>query len=224
MPRIQLQVNGKPMDDWLADTSGAFPNAEFNLLASQPTDDCLLEVVEVTPVDGAALVDHIEESTAVRSYEVIHTDETLVLVQFVIPLSETYAALSASGIPPRYPTRLQDGWYSKELTASHERLAEYTAQLDDAGIPYEITSVTQSHESSDLLTERQWEFVIEAINQGFYDTPRNSTLTELAASFDINISAMSRLRHRAESRIMQEFVARNAIRSPEHGAGNDHQP
>ncbi|PCR90493.1 helix-turn-helix domain-containing protein [Natrinema ejinorense] len=206
MPRIQLQVNGMPVDDWLADTSSEFPAAEFKLLASQPIDEHLLEIVEVTTPDGDVLVHHLENSPEVRSYEVIHSDEHLLLVQFVIPISETYVALSASGIPPRYPTLLYDGWYSKEITASHERLAEYTEELDNADIPYQITSLTQSHDSNELLTERQWEFITEAIEQGFYDIPRDCTLTDLTERFNINISAMSRLRHRAESRIIQEFV------------------
>ncbi|ELZ12693.1 hypothetical protein C479_04832 [Halovivax asiaticus JCM 14624] len=206
MPRIQLQVNGAPMGDWLADTSTEFPDAEFKLLASRPIDGRLLEIVEVSIPDGDALVHHLEKSSEVGSFEVIHTDEGMVLVQFVIPISETYAALSASGIPPRYPTLLHDGWYSKEITASHERLAKYTEELDNTDIPYQITSLTQSHDSSELLTERQWEFITEAFEQGFYDIPRDCTLTELAEEFDINISAISRLRHRAESRIIQEFV------------------
>ena len=70
--------------------------------------------------------------------------------------------------------------------------------------------MTQAHDSSELLTDRQWEFVTEAVERGFYDTPRNCTLTELAGEFDINVSAMSRLRHRAESRIVTAFVAETA--------------
>ncbi|MFC6964560.1 hypothetical protein ACFQL7_25020 [Halocatena marina] len=48
MPRVQLQVNGAPVEDWLADASVEFPDAEFRILATQPMDDNLLEIVEVT--------------------------------------------------------------------------------------------------------------------------------------------------------------------------------
>ncbi|WP_231189595.1 helix-turn-helix domain-containing protein [Haladaptatus sp. DYF46] len=210
MPRVQLRVNGAPAEDWLADVSTEFPDAEFRILATQPTDDGLLEIAEVTTLEGDPLVRHFEDASEVRSYEVIHTDEQMVLIQFMIPISETYNALIASGIPLRYPVLLQDGWFSKEVTASQERLGEYTDELAATGIPYQVESLTQSHNSSELLTERQWEFVTEAVERGFYNTPRDCTLTELAEAFDINISAMSRLRHRAESRIITGFVAEAA--------------
>jgi predicted DNA binding protein len=207
MPRVQLRVNGAPVEDWLADASIEFPDTEFKILATLPIDDSLFEIVEVTTPDRDALVRHFEDAPEVRSYEVVHTDEQMVLIQFMIPVSETYNALRASGIPLRYPTRLQEGWFSKEITASQERLAEYTVELDAADIPYQVMSLTQSHDSNALLTERQWDFITAAVKQGFYNTPRDCTLTELAETLDINISAMSRLRQRAESRIIQEFVA-----------------
>ncbi len=210
MPRVQLRVNGAPVDDWLADTSTEFPDAEFRILAAQPTDDGLLDIIEVTTPDGDGLVRHFEDAPEVRSFEVIHTDKQMVLIQFMIPVSETYSALVTSGIIPQQPVLLQDGWYSTEITALHERLSAYTEELAAAGLPYRIQSLIQSYDSSELLTDRQWEFITEAVECGFYNTPRDCTLTELAETFDINLSAMSRLRHRAESRIIMAFVAEAA--------------
>lgn len=227
MPRVQLKVNGAPVDDRLADVSTEFPDAEFSVLAALPTDDHLHDIVEVTTPDCNEVVRYFEDKE-VRSFEVIHTDEQMVLIQFMIPVSETYNALSASGIIPQQPVLLYDGWYSTEITTSYERLSAYTEKLAAAGIPYQIVSLTQSHDSSTLLTDRQWEFVTEATERGFYNTPRDRTLTELAEPFDINISAMSRSRHhqkrsfwlaartlvfwrhRAESRIITEVVAEAA--------------
>ncbi|WP_330631235.1 helix-turn-helix domain-containing protein [Halocatena halophila] len=210
MPRIQVRINGAPVEDWLADTSTKFPDAEFKVLATLPMDERLFEIVEVTTPDRDTLVRHFEDAPEVRSYEVIHTDDQMVLIQFMVSVSETYTALRAAGIPLRYPAHLQDGWFSKEITSSQDRLAEYTDELDAADIPYEIMSLSQSHESSELLTERQWEFVTAAVEHGFYNTPRDCTLTDLAETLDINLSAMSRLRHRAESRIILAFVTEAA--------------
>nr|WP_241434697.1 helix-turn-helix domain-containing protein [Natrialba asiatica] len=41
----------------------------------------------------------------------------------------------------------------------------------------------------------------EAVERGYYETPRNCTLDDLAETFDSHNWAASRLRHRAESRI-----------------------
>jgi predicted DNA binding protein len=210
MPRVRLRVDGAPVDDRLADASTEFPDAEFRVLAALPVDTGLLDVVEVTTPDGDDVVQCFENAPEVRSFEVIHVDSERVLIRFVIPVSETYNVLVAAGIVPQQPVSLHDGWYVAEVTASHERLSAYTEELAAADLPYRVASVTQAHDSSELLTDRQWEFVTEAVERGFYDTPRNCTLTELAGEFDINVSAMSRLRHRAESRIVTAFVAETA--------------
>ncbi len=101
---------------------------------------------------------------------------------------------------------MRNGWLHTELTASHERLSAFTGELTASKIPYQVLSVTQSPEPVELLTERQLELVSEAVEQGYYDSPRGCTLTELAESFDINKSAASGILHRAEGRIVKEFV------------------
>lgn len=207
MPRVRIQTNGTPVNDPLADVSTAFPEAEFSVLAALPTADGLLDIVEVKTADGDDLVRHFERASEVRSFDLIHADSESVLVQFVIPVSETYDALVTSGIVPQQPVSLRDGWYTAEIVAPHERLSTYTEKLASAGLPYRVISLTQEHETIEVLTERQWEFVTTAVERGFYKTPRQCTLAELADDLDVNVSAVSRLRHRTESRIVSAFVA-----------------
>ncbi|WP_254533404.1 helix-turn-helix domain-containing protein [Natrinema gelatinilyticum] len=104
------------------------------------------------------------------------------------------------------------------MTASHERLSQFTDELAAADIPYQILSVTQSHDSTEELTDRQQEFITEAVERGYYDSPRGCTLTELAESFDVNKSAASGVLHRAEGRIIKEFVAASVPKTALDGA------
>ncbi len=68
-------------------------------------------------------------------------------------------------------------------------------------------SVTHSYDVSGLLTERQREFISEAVERGYYDSPRGCTLVELAETFGVNQSAASGVLHRAEGRIIKEFIS-----------------
>lgn len=210
MPSIQLKIQATAVDDWLANVSTEFPNAEFRVLTDQPTEDGLLGIVEVMTSNGDALVRQIEDTTEVRSYEVLHISEHQVLIQGLAPMTESYEALRTAGTLPEYPAILRDGWFSFTVTASQEQLSEYTNTLAEVGIPYQILSLTQLHESSTLLTDRQWQFITEAVERGYYDTPRGCTLMELAKPFDINKSSAGKLLHRAESRIIKQFVAEAA--------------
>lgn len=207
MPRVQLKLNAAAQEDWLATLSTEFPDVEFRVLASHTTDNGLLGIAEIQTPDEEAIVHHFECASEVRSYEVVHTDERIVLIQYVLPVPESYRALRASGNLPRFPALIQDGWLSSEVTAPQERLAEFTDELTAAGIPYQIQSLTQSHDPSELLTDRQREFITEAVARGYYDSPRDCTLTELAEAFDINKSAASGVLHRAEGRIIKQFIS-----------------
>lgn len=207
MPRVQLKIKAAASDDWLASLSSELPDAEFQILASHPTDEGLLVLVEVTTPDGDALVRRFDDAPEVGSHEVIHIDEGMVLIQFMVPVPSPHAAVRGSGNLPRYPVRIQDGWSYTELTASQEQLAEFTDELAAADIPYQIQSLIQSHDSVELLTERQQQLITEAVERGYYENPRDCTLTELAAAFEINKSAASGILRRAEERIITGFVA-----------------
>ncbi len=208
MPRVRLKVKIAADDDnWLAAVSTDFSDTEFKILTSQPADDDVLELVEVTTPDGDAIVRRFDDAPEVRSYEVLHSDEGMVLIQLVFPMPSTYEARRAMGILPRFPIIIRDGWASGKQTASQEQLSELTTALAAADIPYEILSFTQSYDASGLLTERQREFITEAVERGYYDSPRGCTLIELADTFGINQSAASGVLHRAEGRIIKEFIS-----------------
>lgn len=206
MPRIRLKLNTGATDDWLATLSAEFSDTEFQLLASHPTESGLLGVIEIQGPDTNAIVRRFDDATEVRSYEVLHSGEQSVLIRAMTPVPEGYRANRASGTPPNFPARMQDGWIHTELTATHERLSQFTDELAAADIPYRIQSLTQSHDSTEMLTDRQAEFITEAVERGYYDSPRGCTLTELAAAFDVNKSAASGVLHRAEDRIIKKFV------------------
>lgn len=207
MPSVRLRINPAATGDWLAGLSTEFPDAEFSLLASHPTDDGLLGVLEIRSPQADEIVRRFDEAPEVRSYDVLHSDGGTVLLRSTTAIPEGYRANRASGTPPHFPALMQDGWVQTELTGSHEQLSRFVDELAAADVPYEVLSLTQSHDSPALLTGRQWEFVLAAVERGYYDTPRGCTLTELAAAFDVNKSAASGVLHRAEGRIVKEFVA-----------------
>lgn len=206
MPKANVRIDGATVEDWLAVISTEFPDDEFRLLATQPRDDGPLALLEARTSDGERFVRRFEDAPEVLSCEVVYRDERLVLLRFTSPVTELYDALLGSDNVSVYPTILRNGWFSVTLTASQDRLSNYADALAAADVPYRVSSVVQSYESSALLTERQWEVVTEAVERGYYDSPRGCTLTELAATVGVHKSAVSRLLHRAESRVMTGYV------------------
>lgn len=56
------------------------------------------------------------------------------------------------------------------------------------------------------LTEVQRQTLLRAVNAGYYATPREVTLTDLSAEFNVSESAVSQRLHGAEATIVQQVV------------------
>ncbi|WP_231186810.1 helix-turn-helix domain-containing protein [Haladaptatus sp. DYF46] len=50
--------------------------------------------------------------------------------------------------------------------------------------------------------------VVEAVERGYYESPRQCTLTELAESFGVSKDTASGILHRAERRIIKRFLGK----------------
>jgi hypothetical protein len=115
------------------------------------------------------------------------------------------------------PFTVQNGEADWELTTSRERLSTLGEQFDALGISYTIDSIYRQVDPEPVLTEQQWRVVTAAVEAGYYDTPRETTLTDLAEELGIAKSTCSETLHRAEERIVKRFVA-------EHEAPGDTLP
>lgn len=205
MPRAKLKakIPGGP-----AALSAQHPDDEFRILASHPTEDGLLAILEIRTSDTEALVRALAEAPWLTSYELLHADEQTLLIQYSLPfIPPPYRALLASENLPRFPLTIRNGWVLSDITTSHERLSQLKNELDATGLTYEIMSVTQSTDPTALLTDRQRRFVTEAIDRGYYDTPRECSLTALAEELDVSKSTASVVLHNAEESIIKEFFA-----------------
>ena len=182
------------------------PDEEFQILAAFPMDDELFVAFEAPTENHQAVLRYFDE--APLSYDVLHTDEQSVLIQYEMPfIPPPVRAVLASGNLVQFPVTLRNGWITFDLTTSHERLSRLKAEFEDAGLTYEVVSVTQSSRPIDLLTDRQQRFMIEALQRGYYDSPRECSLTQLAAALDVGKSTASRMLHSAEEKVIKEFFA-----------------
>ncbi|QLG60248.1 helix-turn-helix domain-containing protein [Halorarum salinum] len=188
--------------------SAEHPDDEFRILSAYPHDDGLLVIMEARTSDPTVVDDLFDDAPRTPSHEVLHADERTVLVQFSLPfVPPPYRAIFSSGNLPQFPHALEDGWMVCELTTSQERLSRFRDELEATGFTFEVDWVRQSVDPTDLLTDRQRRFVTAAIERGYYDTPRQCSLTDLADDLGVSKSTASVVLHRAEETIVKEFFA-----------------
>jgi len=206
MPRATITLI-VPQEVWIGALSREFPGTRFRILAALPDGETGVGLVEVTSTELEAVVAAIEAAEAVTDLQVMQRQDGTALVQFETTSPMLLFPVQTSGVPLELPFDLQDGEAVWELTASRERLGRLGEQLDAFGIEFTVDRLQSYVEPEQLLTEQQEQLVREAVEAGYYDTPRDCTLTELADRLGMAKSTCSETLHRAEGAIIKQFVA-----------------
>ena len=205
MPRAELTLT-IPEEVWVGELSRAFPAAEFRILAAVPGKDSGVGLTEITADDLVAILGEMDDTDAVTDLEILQQWEDTALVQFETSDPLLLFPVQGSGIPLEMPFTLSDGEARWEITAPQERLSALGQQLEEFGIPFRVERVSQHVETEQLLTQSQLELIQAAVENGYYDTPRDCSLTDLAEAVGIAKSTCSETLHRAEEKIVKEFV------------------
>ena len=209
MPEATLELT-VPDDIWMGELSRTYSGTTFEILSALPGNGTGVALVELTGGDLSSVVEMMHSCDMFSEFAVLTESDERALVQFETtePLLLTLAR--ESGVPLELPLTLENGTVVWKLTASAEGISELGSLLDSLGIAYRIRSLNQDTMAESLLTEAQQEVVMAAIEMGYYNTPRECSLTDIAEEGDRAKSTVSELLHRAEGAIITEFVRKNS--------------
>jgi predicted DNA binding protein len=196
-----------PENVWAQQVSTAHPEATFTVLAAVPGPDSGFALVRITGPDVTAVLEEMDEHPQLVELSLVQWSEQEATVHFETTMPLLLFSSRNSGMPIELPVEIRDGEATIEATGSRERLSQLAEQLSQFGLQYRIESLQEHLHGSQLLSERQHELVVAAVEQGYYDTPRRCSLTELADHLDIAKSTCSETLHRAEEAIVKQFVA-----------------
>lgn len=207
MPTVELDIT-LPEGSGLAELTADHINTPIRILALHESDTKAHGILEVPLTDDDIQTVHrtLEALEWIVSCEVLYADEDIGVIQYVIREPAIYSAALESDNVPVFPVVVRDGHLFVRATTSHDRLSQFGDALDAIGASYEVLSIRRSPTLNDLLTDRQEQAVIEAVEYGYYDTPRGCTLAELGETLGVSKGAASGLLRRAEERIVKEFV------------------
>ena len=205
MPRADLEIT-IPDAVWMGELSRAHPDASFEILTVFSQAEGAVALTEVTAEGVEDVVTEMVAYEEVTSADVLQRSADTALVQFETSEPMLLLPVRNAGTPLDLPFTVRDGRAEWEVTAPRDRLSALGDQLRQFGIDFDVLAVRQEMETEQLLTPKQLELVQTAVENGYYDTPRESTLTELADAAGIAKSTCSETLHRAEEKIVKEFV------------------
>ena len=196
-----------PEEIWIQQLSTAYPESTFRVLAAVPGPESGFALVRITGQTVTAVIEAMADHSQLTELTIIQQADSEATVHFETTAPLLLASSQEAGVPIELPVEIVDGEATVEVTGSRERLADLAKQLERFGFQYRIENVSERLHESQLLSERQLEVVVAAVEAGYYDTPRRCSLTELAARLDIAKSTCSETLHRAEEAIIKRFVA-----------------
>lgn len=108
-----------------------------------------------------------------------------------------------------------EGWEFRLRFTTHEDLTAFNQTVTDQGIPL---TLQQLHNPTDPderapLSVKQREAIKHAYRRGYFNVPRDSTVSDLAASMEISDSAFSQRLRRGLSTLVQETFFSNGADS-----------
>ncbi|UIP01445.1 helix-turn-helix domain-containing protein (plasmid) [Halobaculum sp. CBA1158] len=207
MARARLQVD-LPDDVWVGHVTRAHPEATLSVLSVLPTDAGGVALVSLQADDAPAVVRDIESAETVDEVELQRAAEDVREAVLRVETSDPrlLVPLRDSRLPVEHPVVVTDGTATLTVAGSRDRLSALASALETMGFGYTVEYVHDAIDAEDLLTEGQRELLAAAIRTGYYDTPRETTLTELADRQGIAKSTASERLHRAEGTVIKRFA------------------
>lgn len=214
MPEARLQIT-LPDAVWIGRLSRQYPEARFRILAALADGDVGVGLAEIHGPDLEAVLEAMRTVEDVRDMDVLNNPGDEALVQFETQQPLLLLAARDSGVPLKMPVELANGGLTWTVTAPSDRLSKLGTQLRALGLSFSIDYIQQEVADEQLLTDAQLDIVETALEAGYYETPRTCSLTELAEQVDRAKSTVSETLHRAESKIIMEFVGDSTADSPD---------
>jgi hypothetical protein len=207
MPRAKLRVS-LPESAWIGALSRAQPSVTFRVLAALPMAETGVGLVELIGPNLDAVIEEMNARDAVLTVDVLAESDDRMVIEFETTEPLLLFSVQESGVPLEPPIEIVDGEATVEVTATQDRLSDFGTQLEQFGMRFDVEYIRRGVKSTEqLLTDSQRDLVLTAVERGYYDTPRECSLTDIADHLDMAKSTVSETLHRAESAIISEFVA-----------------
>ena len=206
MTRAELTID-LPDRVWVAQVSQEFPDANFRVLTATPGDTTGFALLRIDSSQIDNILKVMANHEQITDHEVMHRTSESATVHFETTHPLLLLSAKHSGITIELPIDIQDGQASIEVTGSRSHLSELGNQLRNFGLKYDIQRIEAAPSPGKILSDRQQELLIAAVESGYYESPRQISLTALAEELGIAKSTCSEILHRAEATVIKEFLS-----------------
>jgi predicted DNA binding protein len=192
---------------WKGSVSRTHDDVAFQLLGTVLDGDDAVEMVSVSGPHVGESLSTIDDHPDVAAFDTVDRCDGSATVQLRTLEPLVIRAAARAGTPLSYPATVNRGWLATTIIGTREGISSLGEQLRTDGLDFEVASIHSDHDVSHVLTDRQEEVLFAAIERGYYESPRECTLTAVAKELDIAKSTCSAILQRAEESIVEYFCS-----------------
>ena len=201
--RIVLEM---PEGVWVSEVTADHPDATVCVLSAVPAEDSGIALITIYADEPGEIVQAIDSHPGILEAELVHESMGQVTVQIETRTPMLVLSAQTSGVLIDFPVRISDGQVTLEVSGAADRLAALFEEFERAGVEYRVEYIRDDPRPEDLLTETQRDLLLTAVERGYYETPRQCSLTELAEEVGLAKSTCSETLQRAEGAVIEAFV------------------
>ena len=188
----------------------------FELERIVPTGNMIMPFVWAIGGDQERFVDHVTENPLVEELLVLDEleDRRLYRIEWNESPTDLVEAVAAADGTVLQASGNRE-WTFQIRFPDHERLSQFHDDVRTAGVSIHVDRTFTLSESSDDsrsfgLTADQHRALVLALESGYFATPREANLEELADRLDITPQALSERIRRANEKVLQEVLLASA--------------
>lgn len=209
---VQARIHVELSDGrWKSDVSRRYPESSFRIRGMVMSGDCAAETVVVSGRDTDPCLSDLESHPLVDSFDVIeeHRNGVTVHLETVEPV--VHGSVAKAGTPLACPATLQRGELTATVLGTREAISSLGEHLRADGLTFELAYIGSGHDDGSVLTDRQEEVFFTAVEEGYYRSPRQCTLTEIAETLGIAKSTCSGTLQRAEESVVEYYCLQQQL-------------
>lgn len=203
--RLRVEL---PDGQWKANVSRAYPDISFQILSTVMCGGRAVETVVFSGCDTDGCLSTLDLQPDICNCTVVEQSGNRTTVRLETADPTILSATVKAGAPLVYPVDLKAAELRATFVGTHAALSSLGNQLRTNGVDVDVAYIQSDHDVGQILTDRQAEVLFTAVDHGYYRSPRNCTLTEVAERLDIAKSTCSETLQRAEEAVIEYFCVR----------------
>ena len=202
-----------PENTWIGDVSRVYPEATIQLLDAVPGTETDLSFASIVTSNVDPVLETMAVHEAVDDVTVHHRTENRSVVQFESSRPLLLLAARRAGFALAPPVQVSDGTAVTTAFGVEDQIDELGRRWGDREIDYEVEQSGHPQRFAPQLTDTQRAVLLAAFEHGYYEQPRDCTLTELSSVLGCAKSTTSETLRSAEAKLVDRFVRTATPRS-----------